>query len=291
MTASSACYPVNLSQAQRRVIAEILPHLVPRLKLNENSQRTIGFTLAELKVIQELAASSMASARTGMVRNSLRHVADFAKRAVDDATGVGAIPRLERLYQFKITLRNSQPPIWRRIQVRDCTLDKLHEHIQTAMGWRNSHLNHFRIGDRRYGDPELLFENFAEFDYEDSTATKLSRVLPQSGERFQFEYEYDFGDSWYHDVLFECCVRAERGTRYPICVEGARACPPEDVGGLMGYREFLEAIADVGHERNDEFLTWIGGSFDPEAFDANRHTKRMRRGLPDWRRMAGERYL
>ena len=93
MTASSACYPVNLSQAQRRVIAEILPHLVPRLKLNENSQRTIGFTLAELKVIQELAASSMASARTGMVRNSLRHVADFAKRAVDDATGVGAIRR------------------------------------------------------------------------------------------------------------------------------------------------------------------------------------------------------
>ena len=285
MESQSDGYPLNLSQAQRRVIAEILPHLGPRLKLDESAQRTLRFPLDELKVIRELAAASMASARTGMIRNSLRHVADFARRAVEDAAGVGTIPKLERMYQFKITLRNSQPPIWRRIQIRDCTLDKLHEHIQTAMGWRNCHLNHFRVGDRRYGDPELLYENFAEFDYEYSTCTKLSSILPKSGERFQFEYEYDFGDSWYHDVLFEGCVRAERGIQYPICVEGARACPPEDVGGLMGYREFLEAIADADHERHDEFLTWIGGSFDPEAFDVDRLTKRMRRGLPNWRRM------
>lgn len=194
MAARPEGFPVNLSQAQRRVIAEILPHLAPRLKLDETAQRTIRFALSELKVIRELAAESIASAGSGMIRNSLRHVADFAKRAVEDAAGVGTIPKPERLYQFKIMLRNSQPPIWRRILIRDCTLDKLHEHIQTAMGWRNGHLNHFRVGDQRYGDPELLYENFAEFDYEDSTCTKLSSVLPKSGERCLFEY--DFGDSW-----------------------------------------------------------------------------------------------
>ena len=82
------------------------------------------------------------------------------------------------------------------------------------------------------------------------------------------------------------CVQAERGKRYPICLEGARHCPPEDVGGTPGYEEFLEAIADPEHERHDEFLTWVGGSFDPEEFDADKMTKKMRRGLPDWRTMS-----
>jgi hypothetical protein len=113
------------------------------------------------------------------------------------------------VYQFKITLLESRPPIWRRIQVQDCTLDKLHEHIQTAMGWTNSHLHHFSIGERLYGDPMLMAENFEEMGYEDSTTTKLSDRLPRSGKRFRFEYEYDFGDGWWHELLFEGCVRAE----------------------------------------------------------------------------------
>jgi Plasmid pRiA4b ORF-3-like protein len=87
------------------------------------------------------------------------------------------------LYQFKITLMESQPPIWRRIQVKDCTLDKLHEHIQTAMGWTNSHLHHFKVNDRFYGDPMLMEETFGEMEYEDSTATKLSDILPTGGKR------------------------------------------------------------------------------------------------------------
>lgn len=85
--------------------------------------------------------------------------------------------------------------VWRRIQVRDCTLDKLHERIQTAMGWTNSHLNHFKIGEQLYGDPLLMDENFEEFGYEDSATTRIGTILPKSGERFQFEYEYDFGEN------------------------------------------------------------------------------------------------
>src|SRR3954464_8878151 len=99
------------------------------------------------------------------------------------------------LYQFKITLLDYDPPIWRRIQVRDCTLDKLHEHIQTAMGWTNSHLHHFRIDGTYYGDPMLVLGDDVELEYRDSTTTFLSEILPQSSRGFRIEYEYDFGDS------------------------------------------------------------------------------------------------
>jgi|SRR5579864_4311620 len=187
------------------------------------------------------------------------------------------------LYQFKITLKESRSPIWRRIQVKDCTLDKMHEHIQTAMGWTNSHLHHFKIGEQHFGDPVLLQENFNEMEYEDSTTTKLSDIIPQNGKRFQFTYEYDFGDSWYHEILFEGCPKEESGTKYPLCVEGERACPPEDCGGIWGYPDFVEAIQNPDHERHDELLEWIGGEFDPEAFDPTTATKAMKKGLPDWR--------
>jgi hypothetical protein len=277
--------PVRLTQAQRKVVAEIVPELADRLKLDERNQRTIQFTLAELKAVKEKAGKGMRQASTGMVRNLLRHVTDLAAQALDRSRGLGAIPAAERVYQFKITLFDTRPPIWRRSQVKDCTLDKLHEHIQTAVGWTNSHLHHFRIGEQLYGDPDLMQENFEEMEYEDSTSTKLSAILPKTGRRFRFEYEYDFGDGWRHEVLFEGCLRAERGKRYPVCIEGARACPPEDVGGTWGYEEFVEAMADPGHERHEEFRDWLGGRFDPEAFDPAAATREMHRGRPDWRRM------
>ena len=125
-------------------------------------------------------------------------------------------------------------------------------------------------------------ENFEEMDYEDSTTTKISDILPKTGKRFRFEYEYDFGDSWQHEVLFEGCLQAEPGKRYPVCLEGARACPPEDVGGVWGYEEFLEAMADPSHERHDELREWVGGDFDPEAFDPAATTREMHTGIPDW---------
>jgi hypothetical protein len=277
-------FPVRLTQAQRKVVAEIAPELADRLKLDEKPQRIIRFTLAELKAIKEKAGRAIRHASTGMKRNSFRYVADLTAQALDQLQGIGAIPATERVYQFKIILKDAQPPIWRRIQIKNCTLDKLHERIQTAMGWTNSHLNHFKIGEQFYGDPLLMEENFEEFSYEDSTSTRISDILPRDGKRFRFEYEYDFGDSWWHEVLFEGCLRAEPGRRYPVCVEGARACPPEDVGGVWGYEEYQEAMADLDHERHEEFTGWRG-PFAPEAFDAVKATKRMWRGLPNWRRM------
>ena len=276
---------VKLTQAQRTVIAEIAPELSDRLKLDEKPQRTIPFSVAELKAINWLVKDEATHAETAMRRKTLWHVTDITAQALDRSIGICAIPSSERLYQFRITLLDTQPAIWRRIQVRGCTLDKLHEHIQTAMGWTNSHLHHFRIGKQLYGDPDLLQESFEEMEYEDSSRTKLSAILPKSGQPFVFEYEYDFGDGWRHEVLFEGCLRAEQEKRYPVCVEGERACPPEDVGGVWGYQGFLEAMADPGHEDHDGLLEWAGGSFDSEAFDPVKATKRMWRGLPDWRRM------
>jgi hypothetical protein len=187
--------------------------------------------------------------------------------------------------QFKITLLGFKPKIWRRIQVRDCTLDELHEHIQTAMGWTNSHLHQFEIKGERYGDPALLDDGFDEFECVDSTSTMISDIVPATGKRFAFKYEYDFGDGWEHQILFEGRPPVEKGKKYPLCLEGERACPPEDIGGVWGYAEFLSAIADPNHEEHESYLEWCGGSFDPERFDPKRATKAMHKGLPDWRRM------
>ena len=187
------------------------------------------------------------------------------------------------LYQFKITLLESDPPIWRRIQVKDCTLDKLHEHIQTAMGWTNSHLHDFKIDGERYGDPMLLGNGVGESQCVDSTKTLLSDILPKTRKRFAFEYEYDFGDGWEHEVLFEETPPVDPKAKYPLCVEGERACPPEDCGGVWGYGDILEIIANPNQEEHKSVLEWIGSSFDPQNFDPKKATKRMRKGLPDWR--------
>jgi len=276
-------FPTKLTLAQRKAVAAFAPSLADRLKLDEPNQRVIDFTLAELKEIKAKAQTAIRQAMTGTERRPLRHVLDSAALALSQPRGSGSIPASERLYQFKITLLDTRPPIWRRIQVKDCTLDKLHEHIQTAMGWTNSHLHHFRLGDQLYGDPLLMQENFEDMDYKDSTTTKISAILPKDGRRVRFRYDYDFGDNWQHEVLFEGIVRAEPRRKYPVCLEGARACPPEDVGGVWGYAVFVEAIQNPEHEDHDGLLEWAGGSFDPEAFDPAAATKAMKKGLPDWR--------
>lgn len=271
-----------LTQAQRRVVGEILPVFSDRLKIKEKNARAIEFTSAELRIIAKQAEAAIPTATSGMKRNSLRHVGDAVTRVLEKSQGVGSIPASNRLYQFRITLLESQPPIWRRIQVKDSSLDKFHQRIQTAMGWTNSHLHQFEIGGARVGDPELLDDGFEDFECVDSTITKISDIVPKDGKRFHFLYEYDFGDGWEHEVLFEGCLRAEKGRRYPLCVEGERNCPPEDVGGIWGYAEFLEAVGNPEHEQHHDFGQWAG-EFAPEQFDAEETTKAMRRGLPDWK--------
>lgn len=165
-----------------------------------------------------------------------------------------------QIYQIKVTLRGLRPPIWRRIQVTgDATLAKLHKIIQTAMGWGNYHLHVFSLGGLEFGDPD------AELGIRSGARVKLGQLI--TAEKTKFKYEYDFGDSWEHDLLVEKILEPEPGAKYPRCLTGKRACPPEDVGGIWGYAEFLEAIHDPANPEHDELLEWIGGEFDPEAFD------------------------
>lgn len=272
----------RFTHAQRKVIAELLPELADRLLLDTPNTRTLMFLADTMERIRERASGAIRHPEDGVQRNSLRHIIEATTKALENSQGIGAIPKSERLCQFKITLLDSQPSIWRRIQIKDCTLDKLHEHIQTAMGWTNSHLHQFEIDGMRHGHPELLDDGFDDFECVDSTVTRVSEIVPKDGKPFRFLYEYDFGDRWEHEVLFEGCLRAEPGGRYPVCVEGEQACPPEDVGGMIGFETFLEALADPTHEDHELYADW-GAGFDAGHFDAEKATKAMRRGLPYWR--------
>jgi hypothetical protein len=176
------------------------------------------------------------------------------------------------IYTLRVELERIEPPIWRRIQVpTSITLPKLHTVLQAAMGWTNSHLHSFAIGGKHYG----MAEEAQELEFIDEKGVKLERVLGESIR--EFDYEYDFGDSWDHHIVVESQTRAKPSWPYPLCIGGERACPPEDVGGDYGYEEFLAAIRNPKHEEHDNWLLWVGGFFDPEGFDANAVNHRLRR--------------
>lgn len=180
----------------------------------------------------------------------------------------------KNIYQFRVNLLEIKPTIWRRFQIKDCFLGDLHWHIQGAFGWTNSHLHDFDIGPDRYGIISQIDDpNYPEC--KDSTTTLLSDILPDDGKRFVFKYRYDFGDNWEHEVLFEGIVKPSRKIKYPICLEGDRACPPEDCGGEMGYEHLLEVLADPKHEEYLDLRQWAG-DFDPDRFDAKATTWQMR---------------
>ena len=174
------------------------------------------------------------------------------------------------IHQIKVSLSGSKPPIWRRILVADTTtLSQLHAVLQTVMGWADYHLHMFIINGQIYGDPED--DEFGDMGTKNESRFKLNQLVGREG--FKFRYEYDFGDSWLHDLLVEKILPAEKNTHYPVCVAGKRACPPEDSGGVGGYEEILEAKTNPKHPQHREYKEWIGENFDPEHFDLDEVNK------------------
>jgi hypothetical protein len=171
----------------------------------------------------------------------------------------------EKAIQFKVTLRYIQPPIWRRVVLTDnATLGDLHQVIQVAMGWYDGHLHCFRIGDIRYTDQRA--SEMDDMDMEREDRVSLADVVTAAKQKFR--YEYDFGDGWEHEIVAEKFLPLDPSATYPLCLGGARACPPEDCGGVPGYMDLLEALqAKEPTEEQAELLEWVGEDYDPEEFE------------------------
>ena len=184
------------------------------------------------------------------------------------------------IYQLKVTLKHSAPPIWRRILIRsNLKLDRLHPILQIVMGWSNCHLHqyHVRAGFKQttYGVPEPDYESFG-CQMHDERRFTVSDLL--TAPKRKIFYEYDFGDSWIHDLLLEKILPPDPEFKHPICLAGANACPPEDSGGIAGFQgHFLKALSDPQHEEHESMKEWIGGSWDPAHFDLAAVNNRLRR--------------
>ena len=172
------------------------------------------------------------------------------------------IKQLRSIYQLKVSLEGSKPPIWRRLLVKsDIKLDVLHLALQISMGWTNSHLHQYISRDRKfYGIKDDDFE-MDGFEMHDETTVRLSNIL--KAEKDSLIYEYDFGDSWTHKIIIEKILPFDTTKKLPYCVTGKRACPPENCGGIWGYSDLLKALEDPKHEEHDEMLDWLDGEFDP----------------------------
>lgn len=172
----------------------------------------------------------------------------------------------QRIYQLRVSLDEIQPTIWRRLWVADTlTLAKLDRVIQAAMGWTNSHLHEFKIAGQRYGIPDDEWP-----DDNPPSDDRRSRIGPVLGDSVnEFSYLYDFGDHWQHTVKVEKLLKPNEINTWPTCLAGQNACPPEDVGGIGGYMEFLEAVRDPTHDEHIAMWRWSGGPFDPAGFDVN----------------------
>jgi hypothetical protein len=181
-----------------------------------------------------------------------------------------------RVFQLKVTLKGSKPPIWRRVLVdSSSTLEQLHEVIQAAFGWWNCHLYDFEFGRRRYCIPDPDWDS--GLPVSDPRTTRLDQVAMDGA---SFTYTYDFGDYWQHTVTVEKVLDTSPVDSLPACIGGRRAGPPEDCGGVWGYESLLAILADPSHPRHDELAEWAsawgGADLDPSAFDPSQFPDNLR---------------
>jgi hypothetical protein len=174
-------------------------------------------------------------------------------------------------YQFKVTLLGIEPGIWRRIVVpATYSFWDLHVAIQDSMGWLDCHLHAFRLRNPETKESdEIGIPDDDPFEGDEPMLpgwdVPLARYFQEAGDRA--DYEYDFGDGWEHEVILEDMVARTPKAKYPVCVAGEGACPPEDCGGVPGYEELLQVLRDPSHEEHKSTREWVGGHYDPVAFD------------------------
>jgi hypothetical protein len=178
------------------------------------------------------------------------------------------------IYQLKIVLRDITPPVMRILQIKgNASLGKLHDYIQGAMGWTDSHLHEFIIKGQRYQAEEQMYDDVDNPDMFDERDCRINKLL-QEGD--SFVYIYDYGDCWEHEIKVEKILPPEDGVKYPICTYGERSCPPEDCGGSCGYENLLVILNDPKHEEHEHYSEWVGEGFDPDKFDLEKTSLKIR---------------
>src|SRR6267143_3882062 len=176
-----------------------------------------------------------------------------------------------QIYQLRIELQYLKPAIWRRVLVPgSIKLSKFHVVILWSMGWQGGHMHEFVIGQTNYGEPDPEFPQVPPVVREDRVT--LQQAL---GGLKTIRYIYDFGDDWEHKIKLEKTLPFDPEMKHPQCIAGQYACPPEDVGGVDGYLDFLDAIRNPAHEEHASMLEWIGGGFDPLTFDLDETNERL----------------
>ncbi|PCJ50143.1 MAG: hypothetical protein COA73_18545 [Candidatus Hydrogenedentota bacterium] len=192
----------------------------------------------------------------------------------------------QKIFTLRIALCDSKPEIWRRFQIRDdMTLGKLHDVIQIVMGWDDSHLHEFEDGKQCYSKILPDEESFGESPINEDEIV-VEQILNRKKKKLM--YNYDMGDYWQHILVVEEIGEPDPKTFYPNCLEGAYAGPPEDCGGVWGYQNMLEALADPNHDEHEFVVEWIGEEYDAEEFDLKginkvlKNFKRYRSGWDDF---------
>ena len=181
--------------------------------------------------------------------------------------------KVERLV-LRVELDYTDPVIWRKISVpSDCTLGELHDVIQVAFGWENSHLHEFEFKKRRFSTTDMPDDLIGFGDViEDENSISVGKLLTRKGSKLR--YTYDFGDNWTHTIVRE--EVDSKGGSLPAVLDGELACPPEDCGGVYGYYQMLDAIDDEEHPDHDHYVEWIG-PVDETSFDAQQANRTLQK--------------
>lgn len=171
------------------------------------------------------------------------------------------MPLVPNVFTLRISLLNFRPEIWRRALVPgSIRLDRLHLVFQDVMGWTDSHLHDFQIGASQYG---MHLEDWPDEELHE-VKYRLADLV-SSGDRFL--YDYDFGDSWQHEIIVERTEKVRSPLKFAVCLDGENACPPEDCGGVLGYSNLLEILTDSSDEEYKRYRTWVGKNFNPVLFN------------------------
>lgn len=248
------------------------------LKENTKLRKLVAKKIEDIKFHKEIVQIIEGAKKRQATTPAVTHggmVNETSSATGKSAHGTAGEDAAYPVYQIKVSLKEIQPEIWRRILVPGNTsLCALHEIIQAAFGWQNRHLHRFAIGKTRYTDPN--FEPSGSEVEENEYAFRLCDVVHD--ENIVFAYIYDYGDNWEHIVHVEKITKDDKsGLTRATCIAGERASPPEDCGGPYEYGEFLEAIKNPAHERHAELIEWLGKPFSPETLDKDKINRKLRR--------------